>query len=155
MTNALKAVEDGMSVARAAREHNVPRTTLQDRKLGNVVHGVRPGPQPYLTHDEETKLAEYVMCRRKTRAEIMAIAENTARARKKLKKHKITHGWYDRFIKRQYSLSLHKSNPSSIFADFRKAGIYSSNRCDELRLTVENEAEGNSKGGTSCHIIFL
>ena len=147
MIDAMKAVEDGMPVARAARQHNVPRTTLQDRMSGKVVHGVRPGPQPYLTHNEETKLAEYVIeCasvgHRKTRAEIMTIAEDTARDKKKLRKDKVTHGWYDSFIKRQSNLSLCKKYPSSISADL------SLNHSDELRPTVENEAEGNSKGGS-------
>ena len=171
MIDAMKAVENGMSMYRAARVYNVPRTTLQDRKLRSVVNSVRPGAQPYLTKDEETKLAEYVIeCasvgHRKTRAEIMAIAENTARDRNKLKKLKITHGWYQRFMERQSNLILCKRNSGSISADFRKAGIHSINQSGELRPTVEHEAEGNSKdesrptveqeaggnskGGTSC-----
>ena len=156
MTNAVKAVEDGMSVASAARQYNVPRTTLQDRKLGNVFNGVRPGARPYLTQDEETKLAEYVIeCasvdHRKARAEVMAIAENTARDRKMLRKQKITHGWYEKFMQRQSNLLLHRGNPSSISADFRKAGIHQS---DKLRPTVEHEAEEDS-GGCSHMSISL
>ena len=49
MANAMQAVQDGSSIASAARSHSVPRTTLQDRMLGKVVHGTKPGAKPYLT----------------------------------------------------------------------------------------------------------
>jgi len=38
-----------LSVKRAAEERAVARTTLQDKILGNVIHGTKPGPQQYLT----------------------------------------------------------------------------------------------------------
>ena len=155
MIDAMKAVEDGMPVAIAARQHNVPGTTLRDRMFKDVGNGERPGQKPYLTEDEETKLAEHVIeCasvgHSKTRAEVMAIAENTARDKKKLRKDKITSGWYQKFMKRQNNLILRERNPSGISADFRRAGIHSINQSGESRPTVEHEAEGNSKGGTSC-----
>ena len=49
MTAALKAVEDGENLSRAARDHGIPKTTLYDRVSGKVVRGVNPGPRPYLT----------------------------------------------------------------------------------------------------------
>ena len=58
MIDAMKAVEDGMPVFKAAREHGVPRATLQYKMFGNVVcgdSGVRPGQKPYLTYDEGIK----------------------------------------------------------------------------------------------------
>ena len=41
MTGAIKAVVKGSSISGAAREHGVPRTTLQDRVLGKVTHGTK------------------------------------------------------------------------------------------------------------------
>ena len=87
MIDAMKEVEDGMPVATAAREHSVPRTSLQNRMSGKVTHGKRPGRKPYLDPDEETQLAEFIIeCASvgygKTRIEIMTIAENTARDKK-------------------------------------------------------------------------
>ena len=41
-------------------QFNVPRTTLQDRISGRVVHGVKPGPKPYLNKAEESELAEFL-----------------------------------------------------------------------------------------------
>ena len=45
MIGAMKAVAEGTSITGAAREHSVPRTTLQDRILGKVTHGTKPGPK--------------------------------------------------------------------------------------------------------------
>ena len=53
MLNALEAVKKGSSIKRAAEEYGVPRTTLQDRVLGNVEHGKKPDQQPYLNVEEE------------------------------------------------------------------------------------------------------
>jgi len=53
MIAAIESVKGGQSVKRAAEEHGVPRTTLQDCVKGKVVHGVNPGPQPYLQPADE------------------------------------------------------------------------------------------------------
>ena len=57
MVAALEAVKNGIPIKRAALDHGVPRSTLQDRCHGRVVHGTKPGPQAYLSHSEETELA--------------------------------------------------------------------------------------------------
>ena len=50
MIAAISAVrDDKMSIAQAAREHNVPRKTLDDRIKNKVVHVTRPGPSTVLT----------------------------------------------------------------------------------------------------------
>ena len=90
MANAMKAVEDGSSIASAARLHKVPRTTLQDRMLGNV-HGTKPGAKPYVNREEEKELAEFIVesasvGHGKTRAQIMSLAEKAAREKGILKK---------------------------------------------------------------------
>lgn len=38
----------------------IPRITLQDRHLGKVVHGVKPGPKSYLTGNEESELGQFI-----------------------------------------------------------------------------------------------
>ena len=61
MTRAMKAVsEEGMSVRRAASEFNVPRSTLNDRINGKVVHGTLSGLSRYLNYIEEEKLVVFV-----------------------------------------------------------------------------------------------
>ena len=53
MKAALKAVEDGQSVNGAARDYGIPKMTLFDRVSGRMIHGVKPGPRPYLSPREE------------------------------------------------------------------------------------------------------
>ena len=42
MLAALKAVESGTEINKAACEHRVPATTLKDRVSGCVAHGTKP-----------------------------------------------------------------------------------------------------------------
>ena len=57
MIAAMESVKGWLSVKRAAELHGVPRTTLQDRVKGKVMHGVNPGPHPYLHPGEEKELS--------------------------------------------------------------------------------------------------
>ena len=47
-------------MSRASRDFGVPRSTLHDRVSGRVVHGVKPGPKPYLDNAEEKELGSYL-----------------------------------------------------------------------------------------------
>ena len=118
MTGAMKAVVEGSSIAGAAREHGVPRTTLQDRVLGKVTHGTKPGPKRYLNEAEEKKLSEFLVETAalgygRSRGEIMGIAESTTKKKGTLRKNKISHGWFDSFMKRQPYLSLRKGDATA------------------------------------------
>ena len=57
MTAVLRALEEGASLTRASRDFGVPRSTLHDRVSRRVVHGVKPGPKPYLDEPEEKELS--------------------------------------------------------------------------------------------------
>ena len=61
MQSALGDVEAGMSVKKAAQKWSVPRTTLNDIKLGRYKHDARPGPSTILTQAEESLLQEWVV----------------------------------------------------------------------------------------------
>ena len=83
MVKATDAVKRDCTIKRAAVEHGIPRTTLQDRITGKVQHGIRPGPKPYLSEVEEVKLVEFfeVIAEAgygKTRKQVMNIGELTA-----------------------------------------------------------------------------
>ena len=85
MLAALKAVEEGISVSRVARDYGVPRNTLYDRVSGRVVHGVKPGPKPYLNQSEEKELGSYLKhCAKvgygKTRKDVLCIVESVTRS---------------------------------------------------------------------------
>ena len=55
-----EAVQDGVSIRRAAEAHGVPRTTLQDRLSGRVHFGTRSGPAKYLSDEEEEELVNFI-----------------------------------------------------------------------------------------------
>ena len=59
MKAALEAVASGSSVNRAAVDHGVPPPTLKDRLAGQVQHGHKPGPKPYLDQHEEKELGDF------------------------------------------------------------------------------------------------
>ena len=92
MEMAIQAVKDGQcKIKEAAREYDVPRTTLQDRLSGRVVHGIKPGPKLYLNKAEQSELAEFLEVTSsvgygKTRKEVMGIAEATAQEKGLLRK---------------------------------------------------------------------
>ena len=56
----MRAVKQGLSVSAAARQHSVPRKTLDNRNKGRVTHGPNPGPSTVLTAREEEVLASYL-----------------------------------------------------------------------------------------------
>ena len=62
MEAAMRAVqEEGKTVTAAAKQHSVPRKTLDDRIKGRVTHGSNPGPSTVLTAREEDALASYLL----------------------------------------------------------------------------------------------
>ena len=118
MLAATAAVKEGTAILRAAKEHDVPRTTLQDRILGKVVHGTKPGPRPYLEPIEENELSNFLVDTAKagfgkTRKEVKALVTKVAREKGVLKKEKVTDGWFRRFKERQPQLSLRKGDATA------------------------------------------
>ena len=94
MLTAVEAVKNGTAILRAAREHSVPRSTLNDRISGRVVHGTKPGPSPYLAAAEEKELSLFLIDTAKagygkTRKEVKGLVEKVARDKGVLKKSKV------------------------------------------------------------------
>lgn len=59
LSEALKAIDNGMSKREAARIFNIPRSTLQFRKSDQFVKP-RHGPATILTSDEENTLVQWI-----------------------------------------------------------------------------------------------
>ena len=115
MVAAMKAVSKGSTIRKAALEHGVPRTTLQDRITGRVEHGCKPGAKPYLNKLEETNLANFLeivsgIGYGKTKKQVKVMVEKTARDKDVLRKRKISDGWFRRFIERQPQLSMRRGD---------------------------------------------
>ena len=115
MQAALDDVKRGVSGNRAADFNGIPRSTLKDRLSGRVVHGTNPGPVPYLTTDEETDLAHHLLTAaeigyRKTRRDVFCLVESYLKTKTKTKKilmgTKLSHGWWEKFLKRNPNLVL-------------------------------------------------
>ena len=121
MTAAIEAVEYGNSgINRAAMTHGVPKTTLKDRLSGQVEHGSKPGPDPYLNDEEEAELSTFLqrcssMGYGKTRRDVINIAQAYAAKLGKLQKdHSLSDGWWSRFKERQEGkLVLRKGDNTS------------------------------------------
>ena len=107
LSAALEAVKEGMPVRRASVSFGVPRSTLQDRINGRVIHGTNPGPQPYLAPAEEQELSQFLVDVAeagygKTRSQVITIAQNVARDKGRIKADKkVSRGWFQRFMARQ------------------------------------------------------
>jgi len=119
MIRAMTAVTSNeMGVNEAAAQHNVPPTTLKNRFSGQVKHGTKPGPQGYLTTEEE-ELSEFLidcckMGNSKTKKEIIQTVKRKRRSKEGLPLVKFYgEGWWSRFMKRHPELSLWSSDPLS------------------------------------------
>ena len=119
MRLAIEAVKSGSTILRAATLHGVPRQTLQDRISGKVVHGINPGPKPYLSSVEEKDLAGFLIDSAKvgygkSRDQVKSIAACGARDKGLLKPDKVmSNGWYYRFMSRQGDLTLRRGDPTA------------------------------------------
>jgi len=111
MKAAIESVKAGMSGNRAADSHGVPRSTLKDRLSGRVIHGVKPGPQPYLTADEESQLSSHLLMASKiglgkTRRDVQCLVASYLKQKGTLRGSKVSNGWWSNFMKRNETLSL-------------------------------------------------
>ena len=119
MKNAIAAVRaGGVGVNQAARNFDIPPTTLKDRLSGRVEHGKNFGPVPYLTAAEEDELVEFLtkcaaMGLGKTKREVFNIVERTLKKRGCNVDKFNGEGWWNRFRERQPRISLRSSDALS------------------------------------------
>ena len=102
-------------LARAARDHDVPKTTLYDRISGKVTQGTKPGPRPYL---KEKELGTYLKhCAKigygKTRRDVLGLVQTVASEKGVLRSSRISQGWWRRFLERQADLSLRQGDSTA------------------------------------------
>ena len=84
MIHAMEAVK--LRVNQAAKEFGVLTTTLKDQISGCVKHRRNPGPELYLTTEEESNLASFLItaCKMghgKTKRDILSIVKQICRKR--------------------------------------------------------------------------
>ena len=103
MREALHAIHEGMSVSKASTMYGIPRTTLNDHKLGKVKPGVKAGPPPLLSTAEEDDLVKFLLKSAdigygRTRSEVMSIVTQLL-ARKGVERT-VSNGWWNKFLGR-------------------------------------------------------
>jgi len=117
MQKAISSVEhEGISLRRAAEMYGIPRSTLHDHVSGRIEHGALPGPNPYLTREEEEELIAFLIrCAAigypHTRYQIMAIVQEMLES--KGIQTSISDGWWERFKKRHPEITLRVAAPLS------------------------------------------
>ena len=89
MVAAMKAVRNGTAVKRAAVDHGVPWSTLQDRISGRVVHGNSSGPTCLEARWHEFLQAVDQVGYPKTRREMKGITQAVASEKGLLKRSRI------------------------------------------------------------------
>ena len=140
MVAAMKAVGNGNTIRKAAMEHGVPRTTLQDRITGRVEHGCKPGAKPYLNKLGESNLANFLeivsgIGYGKTKKQVKVMVEKTARDKDVLRKRKISDGWFRRFIERQPQLSMRRGDRTAFV---RLDAMKKKEELDNYFVTLKN-----------------
>ena len=103
MRGALDAIHDGMSVSKASIIYGIPRTTLNDHKLGKVKPGAKAGPPLLLSTAEEDDLVKFLLSSAdigygRTRSEVLNIV--TQMLAHKGVEHVVSNGWWNTFLSR-------------------------------------------------------
>lgn len=122
MNEAFKAVKiDGKGLRQAAREYDVPVTTLKRRVDGEVAVDAKPGPRTVLTKEEEKKLCKYCfdMCDmgygltvEDVKIKAYEIMENSGRQHP-FREGKAGRDWYEGFLRRFPHISLRREEALS------------------------------------------
>ena len=108
-----------MEVNKAAAQHNIPPKTLINRLFGRVKHGTKPGPQGYLTMEEDEEMTDFLIecCNMGTKQEVIQSIKRLVEKKKAQKGLPMVafngESWWSRFMKRLSKLSLRTSDPLS------------------------------------------
>ena len=131
-----------VSANKAADMYGVPRFMLKDWLSDRVVHGVKPGPRPYLRESEERELVDHLkelaeIGLGKTRGEVLRIAESVAQESKGiLKGVGITNGWSQRFLERNPGMTLRAGDPT---AGVRLDAVNDKNTLKQYQLVTQHQ----------------
>ena len=94
------------------------RPLLKDRLAGRVVHGRNPGPEPYLSNEEEKELSTFLndVCKMghgKTKQEVLFLVKKVLDKKERSVQSFNGEGWWNKFMQRHPELSLRTADPLS------------------------------------------
>ena len=116
LIGALKAVDKGLSIRRAAEMYRIPKSTLSDYCTGKVKLGSKKGPKPLFTVEEEEELVSFLIETAKigyphTKKQVLELISHILTNRGK--DTQVTDGWWSSFRKRHPQLTLRSAVPLS------------------------------------------
>lgn len=115
MRDALTAVRAGMPVKTAARNFNVPRTTLLYKYKGKNPEGRKMGPDTIFQPEEEALLEKWVLDMAKSgfplskESFLHSVAKLAKELKKDFKNEMPGRKWYESFLRRHQAISLRTS----------------------------------------------
>ena len=117
MLNAVVAVDKGLPLRQAAEMYRVPKSTLHDHVSGKVSYGARPGPDPYLSVEEEEELASFLLQTAKigyphTKRQVLELVQQIID--EKGITATVSSGWWERFCSRHPKVTLRAAVPFSL-----------------------------------------
>jgi len=135
LQNAVAAVDKGMPYRQAAEMYGVPKSTVHDHLSGKIALGARPGPDPYLSIEEEEELASFLIETAKigyphTKRQVLAVVQEMVDAKKI--STTISNGWWERFSKRHPKITLRAAVPLSLARAIASDGAVVSKYFDML-----------------------
>ena len=111
--NMVRAVDSvlkkGTSIRKAAKEYDIPKSTIADRISGRVLMGAVSGPNRYLDAQQEEELVHFLMeCASvgypRSRQAVIGMVERILNDRGI--QRTVTHGWWESFCHRHPNVSL-------------------------------------------------
>ena len=116
--NMVRAVDSvlkkGASIRKAAKEYDIPKSTIADRISGHVLMGAVSGPNRYLNAQEEEELIHFLLeCASigypRSRQAVIGMVECILNDRGV--QRTVTHEWWESFCHRHPNISLHTKPP--------------------------------------------
>lgn len=116
LQNAVAAFDKGMPYRQAAEMYGVPKSMVHDHLSGKIALGARPGPDPYLSIEEEEELASFLIETAKigyphTKRQVLAVVQEMVDAKISTT---VSNGWWERFSKRHPKITLRAAVPLSL-----------------------------------------
>ena len=117
LVSAMESVGRGVSLRRAADMYGVPKSTLHDHISGKIALGARPGPDPYLSIEEEEELASFLVQTAKigyphNKSQVLALVPQMVN--EKGIDANVSSGWWERFCQRHPRITLWVAAPLSL-----------------------------------------
>ncbi|GBP22054.1 hypothetical protein EVAR_18695_1 [Eumeta japonica] len=116
LANALKAIDTGLSLRKAAAAYNVPIATLSRKKGNPETSKQKTGPPPVFSVNEEQKIVDWILFRAQrglpvTKTELLDSVEQYVKLLKKetpFIDNRPSRHWYEGFRKRHPQLAIRK-----------------------------------------------